>query len=181
MQVDYAKVSFQPATLQEYPIMQNMGRFYVYDMSEFMGEQPGWEMPEDGLYECIDFKKYWETNEAFPFLIRYGSELAGFVIVDKKGSDASIEFNMAQFFILRKFKHKGIAKYVAQQCFAKFQGVWEVMVMPHNVGAYAFWEKTISSFTSNHYHEYQRNVAHLNNSPKNIFKFSSVGLTNGDS
>lgn len=175
MQADYSKLSLHPASINEYPIIQNMGRFYVYDMSEYMG-QAGWEMPEDGLYECIDFKKYWEAENAFPFLIRYANELAGFVIVDKKGSEPSIEFNMAQFFILRKFKHQGIARHIAQLFFAKFQGVWEVMVMPENTGAYAFWKKTISSFTHDNYLEYHRRVVHLNNSAKNIFKFSSADL-----
>ena len=55
-----------------------MGRFYIYDMSEYLGSAKGWEIPEDGLYECIDFKSYLETADAFPFLIQYGDELAGY-------------------------------------------------------------------------------------------------------
>ncbi len=42
-----------------------MARFYVYDMSEYLGNEEGWEIPEDGLYECIDFKKYWEDKTLF--------------------------------------------------------------------------------------------------------------------
>jgi ribosomal-protein-alanine N-acetyltransferase len=146
-----------------------MGRFYVYDMSEFMG----WKIPADGLYECIDFSKYWKTDDAFPFLIHYENELAGFVIIDKKGSDASIDFNVAQFFILRKFKNKGLGRYVACQCFDKFRGTWEVMVIPGNEGAYRFWQSIIKKYTAENFTEYTREVAHFNNSIKNIFKFDS--------
>jgi len=106
--VNYSKIKLIPGSLNDYPFIQNMGRFYVYDMSEYLGSEDGWQIPEDGLYECIDFKKYWQTNDAFPFLIRYENELAGFVIIDKKGSKVEIDFNVAQFFILRKFKNKGI-------------------------------------------------------------------------
>lgn len=171
--IDYSNIKLIPASILDYPTIQNMGRFYVYDMSEYMENDPDWAMPENGLYECIDFKKYWETEEAFPFLIRYKNELAGFVIIDKKGSDQTIDFNIAQFFILRKFKNKGIGRYVAHQCFNKFHGTWEVMVMPGNKGAYLFWKSIITDYCGNNFSEYSRTVSHLNNSPKNIYKFNS--------
>lgn len=171
--IDLAEIKLYPASLKEYSIIQNMGRFYVYDMSEYMGKEDGWEMPENGLYECIDFKKYWEVENAFPFLIRYKNQIAGFVIVNKEGSDSEIDFNMAQFFILRKFKGQGVGRYVAKQCFDKFRGKWEVMVMPENVGAYRFWRATIKNYTNDNFTEYTRDIAHFNNSRKNIFKFDS--------
>jgi [ribosomal protein S5]-alanine N-acetyltransferase len=175
--IDFNKIKMIPATLQDYPTIQNMGRFYVYDMSEYLGHEAGWEIPENGLYECIDFKKYLDTKEAFPFLIRYENELAGFVIVDRKGSDPQIDFNMAQFFILRKFKGNGIGKYVAHQCFDQFPGVWEIMVMPRNEGAYRFWRATIKSYCDHHFSEYSRDIQHFNNNRKNIFKFDSSHMT----
>lgn len=173
---DFSSVKLVPATLAEYPIIQNMARFYVYDMSEYCGFEAGWEMPADGLYECMDFKHYWSDANTFPFLIYYGSELAGFVIVDQKGSEASIEFNMAEFFILRKFKNKGIGKQVAYWCFEQYTGVWEVMVMPKNEGAYHFWKSIIAGYTQHNFVEYQRVIPHLDNRTKNIFRFESYKL-----
>lgn len=171
--IDYSETNLIPATLNDHPIIQNMARFYVYDMSEYLGKEKGWEIPADGLYECIDFKKYWEDKNSFPFIVRYKNEIVGFVIIDKKGSSAEIDFNMAQFFILRKFKTKGIGKYVAQKCFKEFPGIWEVMVLPGNEGAYRFWRATIKHYTQYHFTEYTRCVGHLNNRRKNIFKFDS--------
>jgi predicted acetyltransferase/RimJ/RimL family protein N-acetyltransferase len=171
--INFSNINLVPATLEDYPTIQNMGRFYVYDMSEYMGKDEGWEIPKNGLYECIDFKKYWEDKHAFPFLIRYGNELAGFAIVDNKGSDTTIDFNMAQFFIARKFKHKGLGRYVAQQCFKQFPGVWEVMVIPGNEGAYRFWRAVVKDYSDNNFCEYTREIAHFNNSRKNIFKFNN--------
>lgn len=172
--IDYEQIKLIPASLDDYPIIQNMGRFYVYDMSEYLGNEAGWEMPEDGLYECIDFKKYWQTDLAFPFLIRYKNELVGFVIVDKKGSDDRVDYNMAQFFIIRKFKGNSIGQLIACHCFEKFKGLWEVMVIPGNQGAYQFWKSVINRFTHGEYSEYKRHVKHLNNSEKDIFRFNSA-------
>lgn len=162
-----------PASLSDYPTIQNMGRFYVYDMTEYMGNEKGWEIPENGLFECIDFKKYWEQSDTFPFLIRINNEIAGFVIIDKKGSDSQVDFNVAQFFILRKFKKQGIGRYVAYQCFNQFKGTWEVMVLPQNTGAYTFWKKIIGDYTNHCFQEYTRRVPSLLNCEKNIFRFQS--------
>jgi len=51
-------------------------------------------------------------------------ELAGFVIVDGIGVDEKAEYNMAQFFIFRKFIKKGLGKYVAKTCFENYKGIW---------------------------------------------------------
>ena len=162
-----------PATIEDYPTIQNMGRFYVYDMTEYMGGDADWNIPENGLFECIDFKKYWDQPDTSPFIVRKNKEIAGFVIVDKKGSDQQVDFNMAQFFILRKFQKKGIGRAVAEHCFNRFVGVWEVMVMPKNEGAYQFWKKVIMTYTHNHFQEYVRHVKHLENAEKKIFRFNS--------
>lgn len=172
--IDLGDIQLIPADLADYPVIQNLGRFYVYDMSEYMGGEPGWEIPEDGLYECIDLKKYWNDKSSYPFLVRYQNEIAGFAIIDKKGSDSSIDFNMAQFFVLRKFKNKGIARAVAYQCFNAFPGTWEIMVMPGNEGAYRFWRSIIKKYTNNDFLEYTKDILHFNSSRKNIFKFVSV-------
>ncbi len=161
-----------PASIEDHPIIQNMGRFYVYDMSQFFAHDADWKMPEDGLYECIDFKKYWQTDDTWPFILRYRGELAGFVIIDKKGSDPQVDYNMAQYFILRRFKGLGVGKMIAQRCFDQYQGIWEVMVMPDNKGAYQFWQKTIQQYTGE-YEEYERQVKHFDNSLKKIFRFDS--------
>ncbi len=178
--IDLNEIKLIPASLKDYPTIQNMARFYVYDMSQYMGDEAGWECPEDGLFECIEFKGYWEKDNCFPFLIRYKNELAGFVIVDKKASEPQIDFNMAQFFILRKFKNKGVGKYVAHQCFDQFRGSWEVMVLPGNDGTYQFWHSIITEYTDNQFDEYTKRVKHLRDSLKNIFYFKSNKMTSND-
>lgn len=172
--IDDKDFALIPATGNDYTVIQNMARFYAYDISEHYGHQPGWELEEDGLYGTgLDFKQYLNVSDTFPFLIHYKGALAGFAIVDKRGSDDSIDFNMAQFFILRTYKSKGFGKYIAKMCFDMFKGTWEVMVMPENENAYRFWRNVIKEYTNNNFVEYTKTVAHFKNEKRNFFKFSS--------
>ena len=72
-----------------------------------------------------------------------------------------------------QFIWKGIGRRVAYQCFDRFRGVWEVMVMSKNRGAYKFWHSVIGAYTGNHFQEYTKCIAHLENSEKNILMFES--------
>ncbi len=170
--MDLTQMKLTPATLADHPIIQNLGRFYVYDMSEYVRDDD-WGIPADGLYECIDFKKYWLNGTAKPFLLHYGNELAGFVIIDNNGADADTDFIMAQFFILRRFTGGGVGKYIAKQCFDQFKGKWEVMVIPNNSGAYQFWTNCIQEYTAGNFTETLQSVPHFNHSMKKIFRFNS--------
>src|SRR5580704_4060572 len=140
------QVELREAAIDQLPVMQRMGSYYVYDMSEYVGGEPGWEFPETGDYECDDFHPYFNDAQATPLFIRVDGELAGFAIVDRKGSTPDVDFNMAQFFVHRKFKGQSVGANAARQCFQRFRGVWEVMVIPLNTGAHSFWTRTISAF-----------------------------------
>ena len=119
------------------------------------------------------FRKYWDDPNAFPFLIRYDGELAGFAIVNKSGSEPGIDYLMAQFFIMRKFKRQGIGRQVAYQCFDRFSGVWEVMVFPGCESTYRFWRAVIKHYSTQPPIEYTRQIAHFKNKTYNIFKLES--------
>ncbi len=62
---------------------------------------------------------------------------------------------------------------MAYHCFDRFVGVWEVMFMPKNEGAYQFWKKVIMAYTGNHFQVYVKHVKHLENAEKKIFRFES--------
>ncbi|MES2215575.1 MAG: GNAT family N-acetyltransferase [Pseudomonadota bacterium] len=132
-----------PATITDYPVIQNMARFYVYDRTKYMG----WECPEDGLFECIDFKHYFENPEERVFLVKVAGELAGFVMLDKERLVDAVDWNMGEFFILAKFQGSGIGSYVMREIFKQFPGKWSIACMPKNISATKFWHKVIAKVT----------------------------------
>jgi [ribosomal protein S5]-alanine N-acetyltransferase len=167
------KVELCEASIEQLPVMQRMGSYYVYDMSEYVGAEPGWEFPDTGDYECDDFRPYFEDADASPFFIRVDGELAGFAIVNRKGATPEVDYNMAQFFVLRKFKGRGVTTQAARACFERFAGLWDVMVIPQNRGAHAFWKRAIGVFTGDDYQEARRTIVHLGNSEEDVFRFRS--------
>jgi predicted acetyltransferase len=166
-------IKLLPATLKDYPTIQNMARFYIYDRTPYMG----WECPENGLFECIDFKHYFETSGEKAFLVRVNNEIAGFVLLDKMHLLEPVDWNMGEFFILAKFQGKGIANQIAQQIFQDHRGKWSVAVMPENIKALKFWRKVISDFSGGNYTEVFKTEDELrtieNSDPHsmNIFNF----------
>lgn len=145
-------IQITKATMTDYPVIQNMARFYAYDLSRHCGFlSEDWAMPEDGLYTCFDLKPYFEEDSRGVYLVRVNQELAGFVLLNQIVFDKHSDWNMGEFFILAKFQGKGVGSYVAQAIWDQYPGIWEVPVIPENHTALAFWHRFISEYTQDHY------------------------------
>lgn len=125
-----------------YEYVMNLFQYYSYDMSEFMG----WPPYENGTFIVDDFvtglSDYWNKPEHFPYLIMVDDEVAGFSLV-RKFPDNSGEFDMGQFFVLRKYKRKGIGEMAFKLTVQNHPGKWLTRVLPNNLGAKKFWGKAI--------------------------------------
>lgn len=134
-----------------------MARFYVYDISEYTG----WPVPADGLYECVDLAPYWAEEGANAFFIETAGERAGFAMVDRERMFPETDFNVGEFFVLRKFKGRGIGRMAATALFDRFAGNWEVRQLPDNTGAIASWRKVIGGYAGGRFEEALRLVPQL--------------------
>jgi predicted acetyltransferase len=56
-------------------------------------------------------------------------------------------WDMAEFFVLRGHRRRGIGTQIAHQLWTRFTGPWEVRMMRLNVAACQFWARAISTFT----------------------------------
>jgi predicted acetyltransferase len=163
----FSMVKLTKATIDDYPTIQNMARFYVYDMSRYCGFiSDEWEFPKNGLYESHDFKKYFIDKTREAFLVKIEDELAGFVLLNKTGALPDTEWNMGEFFIIAKFQGKGIAREIANQIWKTHPGKWEVSVIPENERALIFWRKTINHFTEGNYQEAIKDIDYDKSQPK---------------
>jgi predicted acetyltransferase len=156
-----------PASLEDYPTIQNMVRFYVYDLSRDCGfSSEDWGLPAEGLYESLDFKSYFQDPTRRAYLIKVKDELAGFVLLNNVTASPEREWNMGEFFILAKFQRKGIGMQVANQIWKMHPGLWEVSILPENKRALAFWRKIISDLTNGNYLEEMKDIAFDVHRPK---------------
>jgi predicted acetyltransferase len=133
-----------PATSEQQPILANLLELYAYDFSEFHDV----ELNPDGRFGYAKLPLYWLELNRYPFLVMADRKLAGLVLV-KKGSEISADDNVwdvAEFFIVRRYRRRGIGTEIAHKIWSRFPGRWEVRVMQSNPSAHHFWERTIAEF-----------------------------------
>jgi predicted acetyltransferase len=139
-----ATVEVTRATQEGQPVLSNLYQLYIHDFTDFI-EQP---LGNDGRFEYDPLPPYWTEPDRFPFIVWVDRKLAGFALV-KKGSAFSGRadvWDMADFFLVRGLRGKGIGYSVAKSIWQQFVGPWEVRVITTNVLAQQFWAKAISRF-----------------------------------
>ncbi|KTD40519.1 N-acetyltransferase GCN5 [Legionella parisiensis] len=57
-------------------------------------------------------------------------------------------WDIAEFFIMRKFRQKNIGQFVAHQLWKQHEGSWQLRVWDNNEIASAFWNNVIQKFVS---------------------------------
>lgn len=153
--------------------IQNLGRFYVYEMSRYCGFLPNWETPSNGLFECIDLSSYCEKPDRHAFLVKVDDELAGFVLINKVGSTPDVDWNIGEFFIVSKFQGKGVGRHVAEEVFNQFPGVWETSQIPENKAAIEFWDRVVSRYSHGQFEKTLKTLPEPKPHPMIILKFTS--------
>lgn len=139
------QIEVLPATTEDAPVLANLLELYAHDFSEFLDLKIG----VDGRFGYEPLPLYWKEPNRFPFLVRANSDLAGFVLVCK-GSRVSGDgeiWDMAEFFVLRRYRRNGVGVRVAHDVWRMLTGHWEVRVADKNVVGRAFWKHAISEFT----------------------------------
>src|SRR3990172_12228184 len=137
------RIELIAATDADYPVVQQLSAYYIYDMSEFTG----WHCPDTGRYGGGDeFFSGWRAGKNYPFLIRVDGELAGFAGVKYDAQQS--EYAIQEFFVLRKFRRRGVGKAIAFMLFDRFRGQWKVQQLVVNTPAICFWQATINEYTN---------------------------------
>lgn len=171
------KITLSKATNKDKDTIQNLGRFYVYEMSRYCGFLPDWETPPNGLFACRDLSPYCEEPERHAFLIKVDGELAGFVLINKIGSTPDVDWNIGEFFVVSKFQGKGVGRHTAEQIFSQFPGTWETTQMPENKAAIDFWEKVVRHYTNGQFEKTLKTIAKPEPHPMIVLKFMSQGIS----
>ena len=139
------------ASLEQKPVLHRLMQLYLYDASDFTGDDPN----QEGVFSYRYFEEYWREPDRFPFLIYCDGNLAGFLLVNtytvvlEQGAGMSI----AEFFVMRKYRRQGVGKQAAFCTFDRFPGPWEVREHDKNYAGQEFWRAIISEYTGGDYLE----------------------------
>jgi predicted acetyltransferase len=135
------------AASRDAPLLANLLELYVHDLSEAF---PCIELGADGRFGYDKLPLYWsEPERRFPFLIRYDTRVAGFVLVTR-GSPASDDpdvFDVAEFFVIRRHRRCGVGRRAAFLVWDRLPGRWTVRVSEGNTSALPFWAGVIAEYS----------------------------------
>ena len=137
-------VSVAAAERAQAPLIQNLIQLYTHDFSEFWAGTSRGDVNEQGLFAAYPLDDYWALPNWTASLICCGQVLAGFCLVnDRTHSGLAAHRNMAEFFVLRKHRGRGVGQIAAEIIFSRHPGLWEVAVARKNARAREFWRRTI--------------------------------------
>lgn len=131
-------INLIPATPAQKPVIANLIQLYLHDMTEFMPFPVG----TDGRYAYDFLDRFWR----FPYLIMSNDEIAGFALVIDEcplTGRAPCWF-MAEFFVLKAHRGRGLARAAIQQALKAHPGQWHIAVPHANRPAQAFWPKVLA-------------------------------------
>jgi predicted acetyltransferase len=115
-------------------IVRRLLQLYHYDFSEFDGA----DVNPHGEYLHRYLDEYWTDADRAAFLFRVGGAWAGLALVF-----TGEPHDIAEFFVLRKYRRHGVGAQAAASLFERFPGRWTVREQLANPAATAFWRRAI--------------------------------------
>ena len=129
-----ASVEIVPQPSAQQPLVAQLFELYLYDFSEWSGG----DVDDDGRYGEDRLPLYWIEPARHPFLFRVDGHWAGLALVRE-----GVPHDMAEFFVMRKYRRGGVGTEAARNVFARFAGAWQVRQMRFNPQATVFWRRAI--------------------------------------
>lgn len=111
---------------------------------------------EFGYREPDQLARWFTDPHAFPLIISKAGEPVGFAMVARgtpMPGRPPVDYRMAEFFIARPFRRRGIGKSAVRLIFDRFAGRWEITEYLRNPGAVSFWRRVVSAYTHGRYQE----------------------------
>lgn len=132
------------ASREHESILANLLELYCHDFSEFNAMEIG----EDGRFAYPHLASYLNEPDREVFVARVDGKLAGFVFV-KRGSEISGDaaaWDLAEFFVLRGHRRRGLGTRIAHDVWRMHPGHWDVRVMESNRAGLKFWHRAVAAF-----------------------------------
>jgi len=164
-------IELQRATPGDRPRLERLLELYLHDFSEILGLAPG----DDGRFGYAGLDAYWREPGRVPYLIRADAQLAGFALVGRGSlvsGDAAV-CDVAEFFVVRGLRRRGVGIAAAHAVFASSAGTWEVRVMSRNIAAQPFWQRAVGSFSDGRCESFD--WVSPRGSPVRVYRFASAG------
>ncbi len=105
---------------------------------------------EVGHREPDQIERWFGDPRAQLLTILYGQERVGFAMVQRPDPSA---YSMAEFFIARPWRRRGIGAQAVRLIFDRFAGQWLIREHLSNAAAVDFWRGVVSRYSAGRYQE----------------------------
>lgn len=138
-------VSIRLAGPQDRTVIENLIQLYLYDMADVFQFPVG----PDGRFAYDFLDRFWQR----PYLILWRGDLAGFVLVIDGSPVTGAEDRqfVAEFFVLRTYRGRGVGAQAFRDVLGANPGRWQIGVMESNAAASAFWLSVTAAFAPETY------------------------------
>lgn len=156
------KITVQPQGKDKIVLFEKLLELYAYDFSKYTKADID-ENGEFGFKRML--QKFWTTDNPDPMVIRANEKIAGFIMVIQDSSGTS-DYQLKEFFILSKYRRKGIGQVAATKAIKMFPGKWRLTILSANSPAIEFWYKTLQRLDCTNLEQ-----KHIDNSGKIEYRF----------
>ena len=133
-------------------VIYNLMQLYTYELSFFEDETTNFQLLDNGVFKLSKYiDLYWTEEGRHPYILRCEGKLAGFVL-ERYNEDGMNE--IAEFFVLNKYRKLGAETFMANELFKKYKGKWEIRTLLKNERAQEFWRKVVKSASNGIYEEH---------------------------
>lgn len=135
--------------------IENIYRDYLDDLSPLnTGLFP--ILGEVGHRGHDQISRWFADSSCYPLIIVKSAAAAGFAMVARVAALAGrgdVDYRMAEFFIERSQRRRGIGQTAVQIILNRFAGRWEINEYLRNPIAVNFWRRVVGAYTGGQYEE----------------------------
>ncbi|EIK96126.1 hypothetical protein PMM47T1_12578 [Pseudomonas sp. M47T1] len=134
-------VELLPTSVEQAQLIRNLYQFYAYESSDWEQE----DVDEDGRYYIHDehLMRYWQEPDWSANLLLVNGHVAGFLLVERSELPDISALELADLFILKRYRRQGIGKALVTQVLMGGHENWLVRYYRQDDAALAFWESVL--------------------------------------
>lgn len=132
-------------------------RDYLDDLSPLnTGVFSATSLGEIGYSESDQLDRWFGDSSVTPLVILRGADPVGFAMVARGSATperSQVDYRMAEFFIARTYRRRGVGRLAVEIILNRFAGRWEIVEYLRNPVAVSFWRRVVANYTQGRYQE----------------------------
>jgi predicted acetyltransferase len=137
--------------------IESVYRDYLDDLSPLnTGVFSTTSLGEIGYSPQDQLTRWFGDSSVNPLVIVRGAEPVGFAMVAQGSAGPGrppVDYRMAEFFVTRTFRRRGVGRSAVELILNRFAGRWEITEYLRNPVAVSFWRRVVAAYTQNRYQE----------------------------